>query len=296
MTRPLFSVVLPTHNRVDLLRHAVDTVLAQTEPAWELIVVDDASTDGTAAYLEEVSRRDARVQVVRNPHSKGGAGARNEGISHSRGEWVAFLDDDDEWMPDKLELQRRTLEANPSAIACTCAFIQLFPSGRTTVSPVPQQIALHELLESNVLGGASVCVCSTAVLKHIGGFDSRLRSGQDWDLWVRLCEKGTIVSCSAPLVVYREHSGPRISLNTGARHAGARRFYLKHRGLMGLATRRMHVANCCFIMSRHRRRTFRVRLRYLFIAMKHASPRAALSYFKRSVLGLLREIWSRSKA
>src|SRR3954471_3920817 len=109
MTTPRVSVVVPTHNRADVVGRAVASVLAQTERDLEVIVVDDASTDGTAQRLAELAKGDDRIRIIANAVALGGGGARNAGIAASRGQWVAFLDDDDEWLPAKLAIQLETL-------------------------------------------------------------------------------------------------------------------------------------------------------------------------------------------
>src|ERR1041384_7078965 len=100
---PLVSVVIPTFNRARYLREAIDSVLNQTYPYWELIIVDDGSTDETQSTLETLA--DARVHVLRRPHEGNVARARNVGLEQAQGRYVAFLDSDDRWMPSKLQFQ-----------------------------------------------------------------------------------------------------------------------------------------------------------------------------------------------
>jgi glycosyltransferase involved in cell wall biosynthesis len=214
--RPLVSVVLPTRDRLGLLRRAVASVRAQTEQRFELIVVDDASTDGTQAYLESLPAADGRIRVVRNAVPGGGGGARNEGLRLSRGEWIAFIDDDDEWMAHKLERQLQTLSSNATAVACSCSYLVRSAARGWRVMPPRANASLQQLLMYNCLGGASVCLCSSAVLRNIGGFDARLKAAQDLDLWVRLRQQGDVAVCTEALVVHRAHTGPRITTNAQA--------------------------------------------------------------------------------
>ncbi len=283
------SVVLPTHNRVEFLGRAVASVLRQTEQDFELIIVDDASADGTAAYVSGLTTQDSRIRVIRNEQSKGGAGARNEGIWASRGEWTAFLDDDDEWMPIKLRRQLGTLHADASAIACSCSYVQRFQSGTMRKIIVPGNATLRQVLAGSVLGGASMCLCSSEILREIGGFDANFRSAQDWDLWVRLRQKGNIVACSDTLVLYQAHEGPRISNDMQSNYLGARRFYFKHRWLMDASLRRHRLSFNCFIMSHQSARGFRRRIRYLIMSLLNSSPRVSFSYVKSSVPKLIKD-------
>jgi glycosyltransferase involved in cell wall biosynthesis len=286
---PLVSVILPTRNRADLIPRAVTSVLAQSEENFELILVDDASEDDTGKYLAAVATQDRRVRLVRNATPQGGAGARNEGIAGSKGKWIAFLDDDDEWMSTKLQHQLQKLDAEPDAVACSCSYIESYPARSSRVMHVPERVTLQQLLARNCLGGASMCLCSGSVLKDIGGFDREFASGQDFDLWVRLRQKGNVVTCNEPLVVHRIHDGPRITSDMRAQYLGARHFYFKHRTLMDAPLRRHSIAFTCFMMSRQTTRALRHRVRYLMLSLLNSSLRSSLGYAKGSLPRLLRD-------
>jgi len=291
--RPLVSVVLPTHNRVDLLAGAVESVLSQTEQRFELIVVDDGSRDATPEYLAALTGRDRRTRSIRLETPRGGAGARNEGIRVSRGDWVAFLDDDDRWLPTKLEKQLTALRAHPTAVAASCGYERVFASRKRQVVAVPASVKLSDLLESNVLGSASLCLGSAQALCSIAGFDTSLVAGQDLDLWVRLRQLGEIVVCGEPLVLYHVHDGPRITNNMFSQYAGSRRFYFKHRHLMDGAVRRHRIAHASFLMSRQDQRSLHRRIRFLFIAIRNAKLGDAISYARSSLPRLLRDVVAR---
>lgn len=293
MKSPLVSVVLPTHNRAAFLERAIKSVLEQTEKNIELIVVDDASTDGTSELLIHLVNSDPRIKILRNSESLGGGGARNVGISASSGEWVAFLDDDDEWIETKLRCQLDKLKACPSAIACSCNFEQHFSSGASRIVRLPENVTLHQLLQGSVLGGASMCLCSRDVLSRIGGFDTKFKSGQDWDLWVRLRQEGDIVVCNETLVKYQAHDGLRITNNMRSQYLGVRRFYFKHRHQMDMSLRRFRISHSCFIMSRQYERSLSLRFRYLALSLRHSPWLVGLSYAKSSFPRLIRDIFFR---
>jgi hypothetical protein len=137
------------------------------------------------------------------------------------------------------------------------------------------------------LGGASVCVCSAAVLKSIGGFDNALRSSQDWDLWIRLREQGDIVCVNEPLVYYFVHFNYRISNNMLAKYSGSRYFYLKYQGVMDDQARRANLSFICYIKSRQSYRTFSSRLKNLFLAIKYGTSHSAPRYLASSATRLL---------
>jgi glycosyltransferase involved in cell wall biosynthesis len=274
---------------MDFMARAVTSVLHQSEEDFELIVIDDASEDGTGEHLAALARQDYRVRVLRNAKPQGGAGARNEGIAVSSGKWIAFLDDDDEWISTKLQHQLRKLDSEPHAVACSCSYIVSSSSGTSRIVHVPQNVTLRQLLTRNCLGGASMCLCSHAVLTDIGGFDRKFVSGQDFDLWVRLRQKGDVVTCNEPLVVHRAHDGPRITSNMRAQYLGTRHFHFKHRNLMDAPQRRHWLAFTCFMMSRQTSRALRYRLRYLLLSLLNSSPRSSLAYIKGSLPRLLKD-------
>jgi glycosyltransferase involved in cell wall biosynthesis len=290
---PLVSVVLPTHNRAAFLERAIRSVVAQTETNLEIIVVDDASSDGTPELLNRLLGNDPRVRILRNLKSLGGGGARNVGIAAATGEWVAFIDDDDEWAANKLECQLEMLREHASAVACSCDFEQQFSSGATKTIRLPKNVTLNQLLQGSVMGGASMCLCSREVLRQIGGFDTRFKSGQDWDLWTRLRQEGDIVACSEVLVRYQAHDGPRISNNMHSQYQGARHFYFKHRSKMDLMTRRLRIAYGCFIMSRQISRSLSARLKYLILSLRHSNFLTGVSYSASSAPRLMVDFLSK---
>ena len=234
---PMISVVIPTHNRRERLARAIASVHAQTWPHIEIVVVDDASSDDTPDYLQGLALHDPRVKAVRNESALGGGGARNRGIAEASGDYIAFLDDDDVWMPEKLDIQFSMLLAKPGISAVSCGFVAEFPFfGKRpvqVVAPVNEQ----QLLRSNHLGGASMCLTSKAALVAIGGFDPKLRSGQDWDLWLKLYGQGEIVVSDQALVRYIPHTGVRITSNPKSTYSGRRRIYYRYRSKMAQATR-----------------------------------------------------------
>lgn len=233
----LISVVIPTRNRRERLREAITSVQAQNWPTLEIIVVDEASIDGTDAMLAEMANIDPRLRVLRNPTPLGGSGARNVGWQVATGEYVAFLDDDDIWLPGKLLHQHALLAANPRAAAVSCSFILSMPGRPDVIKRLHAPLDEHELLRANHLGGASVCLVRRQSLTHIGGFDPALRSGQDWDLWLKLHAVGEILVCPEPLVRYVMHADERITGNPRSQYTGRRRIHLRYRLRMNPATR-----------------------------------------------------------
>ncbi len=202
---PEVSIVIPTHHRWELLeRHALPSALSQRGVEVEVIVVDNGSTDGTFERL--VALRDPRIVPLRR-EEPGTAAARNAGIRLARGRWVAFLDDDDLWSPDKLRLQ---LERAHDAQWCYAGVAVVDESlSVTDLLPLPDPVAIAELLRhgSAVPGGQSNVVVHTELLLGVGGFDEALQHPADWDLWLRLARAAVPVAVDEVVVATLDHRG-----------------------------------------------------------------------------------------
>ncbi len=213
-------VVVPARNRRPLALQAVRSVLDQTYSDLRCLVIDDASTDGTAQALAAVG--DPRVEVVVNERPAGASAARNLALAAVKGEtWVAFLDSDDLWAPTKLERQLAALAAHPgagwAATACVNVSVDLdvvhalrMATGGTTGDlhcyGVDQLRPM--LAEENVLpAGSTTVMASAALLAEVGGYDTGLTTCEDWDLWARLARHAPLVYVDAPLAAYRIWSG-----------------------------------------------------------------------------------------
>lgn len=201
--RPDVSVVIPTRDRWPLLARSMGAALDQQNVALEVVVVDDGSSDETAARLAE--QVDGRVRVIRNDASSGVARARNQGLAVAAGRWVAFLDDDDLWAPDKLAVQLGTVgEAGWGWTAAIVVDERLKPL-RLMRAPDPEAVAT-DILISNPIPALSSVIVRTDVIHAVGGFDESFSALADWDLWIRVSHRVPGASCSQPLVGYVEHT------------------------------------------------------------------------------------------
>lgn len=203
--KPEVSVVIPTRNRRDLVARAVRSVLAQTVPV-QVVVVDEASTDGTAERM--ASFGDA-VKVVRHERPLGAAVARNDGVATAIAEWVAFCDDDDVWAPGKLAAQLAALAASPEARWSVAGAVWVDTTGRVLRGDLPPaggDVAADLLRENNIPGGGSGVVARTDEIRAVGGFDPRLQTLADWELWIRLALRSPLASVRRPLVAYHVHA------------------------------------------------------------------------------------------
>src|SRR4051812_19145790 len=193
MAAPLVSVVIPTRDRADRVLAALASVERQTWTAWEAIVVDDGSTDSTPEVLAGAGEREPRVRVVRNDRSEGGSAARNRGIAMASGDVLAFLDDDDEWLPTKLTEQVGFLLEHREVGAVSCW--QVIDDGSTGAPAVfrgPTNIDADDLHWDNFGGSASFCVWRRAAFDPEPRFDPELPSAQDWDVWLQCARQSGV--------------------------------------------------------------------------------------------------------
>jgi len=220
---PIVSVVIPTRDRAEALRIAVSSVLAQTFRDLEIVVVDDASCDATPEILRGFC--DPRLRVLRQAEPRGASVARNLGIRHASGTpYVAFLDDDDEWLPEKLEAQVRLLDhASPEVGLVYTGYLVLDrSSGRVATQMVPSKEGdlSRALMMGNCLGGTSSVLIRRQCLDEVGLFDEDLPSFQDYDLWIRIARRYRIAYLAKPLMKYYLHDH-KISTNAEAVMRGA---------------------------------------------------------------------------
>jgi len=186
---PLVSIILPTYNREQELPRAIKSVLEQTFTHFELLVVDDGSTDNSAEVVAGFD--DARIRYIKHDHRRGGGAARNSGIRHSESAYIAFQDSDDEWLPDKLARQmRRFREAPPEVGAFYCGYIRVGPGATEQYFPQPHiRRTEGEILESLLLEnfiGTPTLIVRRECFDRVGLFDERLTRFQDWELMIRI--------------------------------------------------------------------------------------------------------------
>lgn len=208
---PLVSAIVPTYNRLPYLREAVASVFAQTYDNWELIVVDDGSTDGTAAYLAGLG--DQRVRVVRVDHCANPARVRNLGVGRANGFYLAFLDSDDLWRPSKLERQVAALARVPGRRWCCTGFALVDEAGVALRPAGGEPVVLEgDILRSLVTTHAAVAISSIVVergfLMEVGLFDEshRVAFREDYDLCLRLALHGPVVAIAEALCLIRDHA------------------------------------------------------------------------------------------
>ena len=207
MATPTVDVIIPCHNRPAYVRLAVESVLAQTHPATSIVVVDDGSTDDIAGALAGLV---GPVRIIQTAERSGAGAARNAGIDATSGELIAFLDDDDLWLPAKIERQVAFLRDHPSCGLVHTGILRIDAEGRAllTPTPLPSEQPLEGMCLTQLVRGSSIATASVVVRRDsLGGerFHTALRNAEDWDLWLRLAAQGPFGYISEPLVKYRVH-------------------------------------------------------------------------------------------
>ena len=205
------SIVLPTYNRKALLKRAVDSVLNQTHPDFELIVVDDGSTDGTAEAIALLG--DPRIRFLQLEQNRGAGAARNAGIQQAIGRFLAFQDSDDEWAADKLEKQLQCMELQGSEVGVVYSDMERVESDGTvryyrSPTVVPDRLVDPDRAFYQVYGlGIQSTLIRRECFDRVGTFDERYRCFEDLELFIRLLKHYRFHHLQEPLVRYYKTSG-----------------------------------------------------------------------------------------
>lgn len=198
---PLVTVYIPTYNRINLLRRAVESVLNQDYHNIELIVVDDGSSDGTVDYLEALASKNDRVRYFANEKNSGACVSRNRAIFAAKGKFITGLDDDDYFLPDRISsflATWKTKRAEAIALFSNSYFVKA--NGRKLVSKRMKLVTRDSLFEMNQIGNQ--IFLPTVLMQAIGGFDESLPSWQDYDCWFRVFQHPDEVIELAPTATY----------------------------------------------------------------------------------------------
>lgn len=228
------SVVVPTYNRGPQVAATLDSVLAQTLAPLEIIVVDDGSTDGTPDWME--AHYGDRIRVIRQENG-GVAHARNRGLEVARGEYIAFLDHDDIWLPRKLEAQLEAARAHPDAALIGCHWRDVTEAGEVWVDEVWRTLYRNWQPASGwsydwtcaspcPIPSMTLPLLSAEKLRAIGGFDPHCAPCDDWDLYLRLAHRFPFAWAPEPLALYVHHARQQ-SGNMATMHAAMRRVLRK---------------------------------------------------------------------
>lgn len=240
---PFFTVVIPTHNRAELLKEAIQSVLEQTFKDFELIVVDDHSSDNTKDVVASFGN-DHNIIYMMNDRTKGGAGARNTGIFEAKGEWIAFLDDDDVWLPKKLELQYNKIQELDDSVGLiyTGYASYDFDNKHEILHNIPQKEGWiqKDLLYNNYIKAFGGVVIRSDLLRMVGGLDERFPAYQDNELYVRISQLAKVAFIKDILLYVRTANKDRISIDPHKKLLAYQLFWDKYRNLINNNPRLRH--------------------------------------------------------
>lgn len=235
MSRPLVSIVLPVFNRLEYFRIALASVYAQTIEDWELIIIDDGSDEEMRAFLEK--QADWRTTVVLRERIGIPAAVRNLGIARGRGRYVAFLDSDDVWAPDKLQEQLALMASAPTRRWSYTAVRKIDAKGRVLDDAQFEPWVAYsgsiveELLRFEASVAMPTVMADLALVKELDGFDETMRFAEDYDLWLRLALRSEVSVTSQPLADVRSHPR-RFSADKVGGLGGWQRLFEKMQKLM----------------------------------------------------------------
>lgn len=200
--KALVSIVMPAYNCEKYVVEAINSILAQTYRNWELLVLDDGSKDDTLRIIEEFSQKDSRIKALPNGKNMGVSATRNRGIELASGEWIAFLDSDDMWKPEKLEKQFEIVEKEAAEFLFTgSSYINEEGEAYKEIFEVPEKITYKKLRNQNVISCSSVLV-KKKYFEHIKMEKDEMH--EDYAVWLRILKLGvTAFGVNEPLLIYR---------------------------------------------------------------------------------------------
>lgn len=209
---PKVSIIIPAYNSALFIKRALDSILEQTESDWELLVVDDCSTDGTVDIVASYANKDSRIKLLKTEVNSGApALPKNIGFLNAKGAYIAFLDHDDQWLPEKLEKQLQVFEnskdENLGLVTCGAKLIGSEGKCFGSYNPPSHEIGFPELLIRNIIYSNSSVVLKREVVEKVGPRDENMKYSEDWDMWIRVCENGyNIHAIGEPLFSYYFHN------------------------------------------------------------------------------------------
>ena len=213
-TIPTVSVIMPFHNTQRYIEQAIRSLMSQSYSSWELLAIDNNSSDDSSKIVEHLRQEDSRIRLFHEPR-RGVSYARNLGLRLARGEYIAFLDSDDLYLPAKLESQLRFMREHQNLICCFTAHLRADQDGnlrRVLLDARSERLLSTSFLKYFLLGSHhSPLLLNTAILRRstIGNsmFDTRLRWGEDWDFLLRVLKGKTCGYMGEPLYIYRIRRG-----------------------------------------------------------------------------------------
>lgn len=229
LENPDISVIITTYNRANFIDRAIKSVLNQIYQDFEIIIVDDGSTDNTEEIIK--GYKDKRIIYIKHKKNQGISAARNTRIKKSRGEYIAFLDSDDEWVPEKLSKQVKILQNESTEVGVVysnlCYIDENGKDMNKLLNPKREGYIYKDLLGENCVGPPSTLLIRKECFNQVGLFDSQQDAHEDWDMWIRIAKSYKFALIKIPLVKYRLHSN-QISKNLEVKIIMAKRILVKY--------------------------------------------------------------------
>lgn len=242
---PFFSIIIPTYNRAKEIGKTLDSVINQTYKDYEIIVVDDFSNDGTEELIKKMNI--PNLIYIKNQRSKGACGARNTGSEIAKGEWLAFLDSDDSWEPNKLEESYKSIQTKQYNVFYS-GYYKFHEGKRIDILRGFSGNHLDSLYYKNIVKGFSIFIVRKDVFWSVNGLDEVFLSKQDLDLYMRLAKEHEFGYIHLPLVYISTSSKNRISQDNIKRLDGWIKFFQKYSSGMPINARIFH-SKCIFNIS-----------------------------------------------
>ena len=248
---PLISVVIPTYNSGQFIRKTLQSVINQTYGNWEILITDDCSQDNTVQVVREIMQNEKRIKLFEQRENQGPARARNIGIKHARGKYIAFLDADDSWLSEKLQIQTRFMEEQGLGISFTDYYLlNEHSDSKKKFQSLLSEVNYTDIVRFNYIACSTVMYNQDSLGKH---FMPDIRNRQDWGLWIKLIKiAGTAVRISQPLTNYllREDSISSNKLNLVKYHWYIYRRFLRFSLLKSL----LYLSRNIFMHLKNRRK------------------------------------------
>jgi len=208
------SIVMPAFNAVKTIAESIESVQKQTYPYWELLVLDDASTDRTREVVDKMSASDSRIHLYTEDANHGVAFERNKGVHKARFDWIAFLDSDDCWTKDKLEKQVHQVQLNsvsnaPSLYYTGSAFMNASGQRLPYILHVPSRLTASDILKQNLISCSSALVRKELMIRHPMPISEKKPIHEDFATWIAILKEGDAVGIDEPLLIYRVSSNSK---------------------------------------------------------------------------------------
>lgn len=263
-TDHLVSVIIPTHNRGKLLQRALNSVLNQAYEPLEIVIVNDGSSDDTDNIVSSLMSKHPSIRYLKHNHPKGAPAARNYGIREAKGEFLTFLDDDDELLPDNIN---SCMQHYKDDYAYICPGYTRITS-KKHYDITPKSIITYDAMLYKIMTGNQVLARKERI-QELGGFDESLLSSQDYDMWLRLNKKYGDARCvRKPLIImHTEHEHARIT-SSSRKIKGALAFYKKHKGEMNIKQKKYQL----FYILKLKRKQINLRKFLSFVPVRYYWP------------------------